>query len=558
MSEVETTTPAPPQPPVNQGRGRGSPNVSAAAEQMARMDDKSVFEMLTDLGGAQGELRIKLERKYPREWQGHHIAGFLEEFDEPFSEADIKQRFGGGKFQVKVQRRAANGGQWIFAGAKTFEIEGDPRLAGALLTSTPTSTPLPLKAGSDGDTALQAKALDHMAHASELDKKRAWELEDQLRKGNSIDPMLVKLISEPLQAAQMSMQSEMAELRRQLISKDEQVLKLITDSTKDKTPSVIEKTFEHLVAGESHRIEAIRTQHDSELRTMRENHRHDLDQERSRLQTEIDRRERAHEREIGMLRETHAQSLKTVEQSYEARLDNMKHRVNDLERQLTEAKSEVVKLRETKEKGPMELVDDVVKLKNAMEVLGGEPEPTSTWERIIGTVVQSPMAQAVASRVENAPAAPPPQVNPEVMRQRRARAAAARAGQPVAQGSAPGPGPEGAAVVPIRRRPQPRVIELNPLEVATAVTFMEQSIINGTDPRQFAESARSMVPKQVMAALKAQGVDAFLAQTAQLQDGSPLATQNGRNWARKVARYLIEGGPQAPEAEAVEEPPTAS
>jgi hypothetical protein len=118
--------------------------------------------------------------------------------------------------------------------------------------------------------------------------------------------------------------------------------------------------------------------------------------------------------------------------------------------------------------------------------------------------------------------------------------------------------PEGAAVVPIRRRPQPRVIELNPLEVATAVTFMEQSIVNGTDPRQFAESARSMVPKQVMAALKAQGVDAFLAQTAQLQDGSPLATQNGRNWARKVARYLVEGGPQAPEAEAVEEPPTAS
>jgi hypothetical protein len=549
MSEAETVKPQQPR--------NATPEVSNAALQQSQSDDKSIWDWMQEMGGAAGELRIKVDRKYPREWQGHHIAGYLDEFDEPFSEADIKQRFGGGKFQVKIQRRSPKGGGWVFAGAKTFEIEGDPRLSGALLTDhPPTPAAGALKPTTDDATE---KAMDHMARSAELHQRRAWQLEDERRKGdNGLTPELLKLVTDNPQVRVMA--QEMAELRRQAAEKDQRILELITNMNKaPTTPSVIEKTFEHLVAGESHRIEALRTQFDSELRTIRENNRHDVDRERDRLKTELDSRERSHEREIASLREAHGQALKSIEQSYEARIEGYKRREHDLERQLTEARAEVTKLRDLKDKGPLDLVEEVAKMKNALEVLSPEQEPTSTAERIFQGLMQSPVVQAVASRVENAPAAPPPAApNVDQMRRRRAAAAAARAGQAPPQGSNPE-----AAVIPLRkpRAPRPHVIELNPVEVAAAISFMEQSIVNGTDPRQFAESARSMVPKQVMMALRAQGVDAFLNSTAQLQDGSPLATQSGRNWARKVARWLLEGTteePTAPPAETVEEPPSAS
>lgn len=531
--------------PVTPLKGKQKEDVSMSAQTLAQAEDKSIFEWLQEFGTS-GALKIKLERKYPREWQGHHIAGFLEEYDEPFDEKDIKQRFGGGKYQVKTFRPNPKGG-WTYAGAKSFEIEGDPRLSGALLAETPGAPKTVLKDGDD--VALQGKALDHMARAAELSQKRAWELEDENRKKSGGDAELMKLALDP--PAVKMLQQEMAEMRRQMAEKDAQILNLITNANKaPTTPTVIEKTFEHLVAGESGRIEAIRTQHESELRTMRENHRHDLDQERARLQTEMERRERSQEREIGMIRETHAQAMKSVEQSYEARLDGFKGRVADLERQLAEAKTEVAKLRDIKEKGPLDAVEQVAQLKNALEILGpGEQEPASTWERVLQTVMQSPMAQAVASRVENAPPATAPQVNPEVLKRKRA-AAAARA---AAQGGE-------TAVVPIRKAkaaPQGQVIELNPMEVAAAIQFVEQAITNGTDPAAFAVSARSMVPQAIMSALRQMGPDVFI-QAANPPEGSILYSQKGRNWMRKFVAQLLGMGDEVAEAPEVaeESPPT--
>jgi hypothetical protein len=529
--------------PVTPLKGKQKEDVSMSAQTIAQAEDKSIFEWLQELGTS-GALKIKLERKYPREWQGHHIAGFLEEYDEPFDEKDIKQRFGGGKYQVKTFRPNPKGG-WTYAGAKSFEIEGDPRLSGALLAETPGAPKTMLKDGDD--VALQGKALDHMARAAELSQKRAWELEDENRKKGGGDAELMKLAFDP--PAVKMLQQEMMEMRRQMAEKDAQILNLITNANKTpSTPSVIEKTFEHLVAGESGRIDALRAQFDSELRTLRENNRHDVEAERTRLQAELERRDRSHDREISMLRETHGQALKSVEQSYEARLDGFKGRVADLERQLAESKTECAKLRDIKEKGPLDAVEQVAQLKNALEILGpGEQEPASTWERVLQTVMQSPMAQAVASRVENAPPAAPPQVNPEVLKRKRAAQAARAAAQ-------------GETAVVSTRKPKPQapsqghVIELNPMEVAAAMQFVEQAITNGTDPMAFAVSARSMVPTEIISALRQMGPDAFI-QAANPPDGSILYSQRGRNWLRKcVAAMLGMTEDEAPPAEAPEVP----
>ena len=84
-------------------------------------------------------------------------------------------------------------------------------------------------------------------------------------------------------------------------------------------------------------------------------------------------------------------------------------------------------------------------------------------------------------------------------------------------------------------------IQVNPADVLIAVNLLEGAIKNGTDPVTFAESARSMVPADILAAVKQLGVDAFLKSVAKLEDGSPLATMGGRNFLRKVVKYLSDG-----------------
>lgn len=555
MSDVEVTddvvhAPPPPasRPPAKKGGNAPREDISESANQIANADDRSVWEWLTEIGTG-SSLQIKLYRKFPRDWHGHPIAGYLEEYDEPFTERDIKLRFGGGKFQVKTWRTNPKGG-WMYAGAKTFEIEGDPKISGV------SEIPATGKgATDDGDVELQTKAMDHMSKMAEMNQRRAWALEDDRRKNDNrgLDPAMIALVNDP--PALRTLQAQLDSLSRQLSEKDRQVLDLITRmNDRPTTPTVVEKTFEHLVAGESSRIDALRAQHDSELRTMRENQRHDLDREHQRTEQELATRERAHERELHTMRESQAQALKSTEQSYEARIDGLKGRISDLERQLTEAKAEVGELRARKEKGPLDAVEEVAKLKNALEVLSpGDQEPSSVWERIASGVIESvaaPMASAAAARMQTAPAAPPTP-NPEEVAKRRAAAKAARA-QAQAQS-----GP----LVPTRKKPARQSAPITQADLSMAISFMEQAVLNGVDPAAFAESARTSVPKGIIYAIRDQGVDNFL-DAIQLSDGSPLVTQNGRNFMRKTARYLLGYADEAPPPteelpQPVEEAPTS-
>jgi len=42
-----------------------------------------------------------------------------------------------------------------------------------------------------------------------------------------------------------------------------------------------------------------------------------------------------------------------------------------------------------------------------------------------------------------------------------------------------------------------------------------------------------------MATLRDHGVDGFMSKVAKLQSASPLASQAGRNWVRKVGKALV-------------------
>jgi hypothetical protein len=81
-----------------------------------------------------------------------------------------------------------------------------------------------------------------------------------------------------------------------------------------------------------------------------------------------------------------------------------------------------------------------------------------------------------------------------------------------------------------------------PATVKIAVEFLESAFRNGQDPAEVATSVRSMVPTDVLTAIKQLGIDGFLEKVARLDSTSPLANQAGRNWTRKLGKALLGDG----------------
>ena len=81
----------------------------------------------------------------------------------------------------------------------------------------------------------------------------------------------------------------------------------------------------------------------------------------------------------------------------------MKNRTSDLERLLTETKSEIGELRARKDKGPLEQLKEVAALKEALSALGGEAEAPSTAAQIFEAVANSPLGQGLAARIQGPP-----------------------------------------------------------------------------------------------------------------------------------------------------------
>ena len=78
-------------------------------------------------------------------------------------------------------------------------------------------------------------------------------------------------------------------------------------------------------------------------------------------------------------------------------------------------------------------------------------------------------------------------------------------------------------------------------EVQLAVEFMQNALASGTEPAQFAATARNLVPEPILAYIQAVGIDVFLNKVARLEPGSPLTMQHGRNFAREVVKHLFGG-----------------
>ena len=306
-------------------------------------------------------------------------------------------------------------------------------------------------------------------------------------------------------------------------------------------------------SSDSGRLESLRAQHESELRIMRENSREDIKRLEQNNKDALNRLEDAHKRELDSLSRSFQGQIEAYKTSYETRIDGLKSDSSRLERDLVSKESEVGELRAKKDKS---IADQAMELAGIQESLtnvfggGDDGEPQKWYEKMASVVmdnpdtikqlVGSPVAPPTPQQALPDPNTPPPgqpyqrpgdsegvYVNDEAGNARRL--SEAEVAQLQAQHAA-----ATAAAEKEARKP-------NAQETKVAVTFMEAAIRNGTPPETFAESAKSAIPADILHYLESEGVDAFLSDVAELESSSPLRSQNGRNWIRKVAKYLLEG-----------------
>lgn len=437
---------------------------SATAVSLAKADDRTIHDWLSSIGTT-SQMRVTIIRQAPSMWRGRTIRGVVDFTDEPIDEEWLKNTHGGGKYQIKVQTLNAQG-KYTYSGARTIEISGDPVLQGAADDSKTT----PVNLGED--TSVTKAALSMTERLAEQAARRAEKLEDELRNKSGVDPAIF---------------------------------------------SVLEKSL----SGDGMRLDAIRTAHEAELRTMREAARDDVKRAEDRLQRLLEQQEKAHERELSSLKASYENAAKTLEISYTTQIKTIEGQLATARSDLDAAKKELAELRAKKDQPIEEQIERFVTLRELFGALGGDAEEEPAWKQIMEGIMDSPVAQSLAKRIAEGPPEPG-----RVMSHRAAiaakRAARARQAQAPQETKAPALG----------------TIKLDPTEVATAVSFIEQAIRNETPPETFAQSVRALVPKNIVDVIQEVGIDQFFEEFAKVEEGSPISTVAGRNFIRKVLSFL--------------------
>jgi hypothetical protein len=80
---------------------------------------------------------------------------------------------------------------------------------------------------------------------------------------------------------------------------------------------------------------------------------------------------------------------------------------------------------------------------------------------------------------------------------------------------------------------------LDPAKLEMAISYLERAYSGNQDPETVAVSARPIMPEEIMQSIQALGIDVFFAKVAKLPSASPLASQAGKNWIRKVGKALV-------------------
>jgi hypothetical protein len=392
---------------------------------------------------------------------------------------------------------------------------------------------------------------------------------------------LLSTLMAPMQAQMQASQTQLVEAQRLAAEKEARILELLSakpdNSQKDDLAS-------KMLDMESSRSDNLRQMHESEMRQLRENAKEDIKRAENRHCEELRMREASQQREIDNLNRSHDNLVATLKMSYDAIISSLKADMTRIERDLSKNDTELITLRAKKDKTIIEQASEFSQIREALETISGgsskddEDDNRKWYEKIISQVTENPegVAQVVgmvtgggnpAAQQQIAPPqqqqqiAPPQQQQiapPQQQVQQQAQQQAISVddipiGQPFQDetGKAWMKVPPDGSIVPYEQglamakaaeeKANGGLKKPSASEVKIAIGFMENAFRAGTKSEDFAMSAKSMIPNDILKYMEAVGIDKFLNEVAVLEQGSPLRNQAGRTYIREVGKFLLEG-----------------
>lgn len=515
----------------------GSSASTVAKKALREEEDRDVKEWLETIASG-GAIKVLLVRTAPRMHKGVPTEGTVATYTEPVTEEEIQADHGGGTYQLKILRPNAQG-IFKFFTSRVIRVPGYPNivnLAGTEEASGGRVDPVVDRAM----TTLERSAREDRERSTKLERER----ETMLRQNNSgFDPKVLEVMNAPFMEQIRSLQADRSAIDA----------KLTTLMTAKPDTTFQERMLDKMTDESGKRLDALRTQFDSERRVLLEGHKSDLDRVHDSYAKQFSAMEKAHEREVGQLKLSYDGQLLMQKTSFETRIDGLNREIARLDKELTKAEAANVTLSAKKDKSFIDSAKELVSMKDTLEELGlgGDDEKPGWMEKLMDNPAAEKIAAGIASRLAGAegPAQQDPMMQmiqslpigkwfklptgQVVMRQADGQVVVAQQRRKKKRT------PEQAAKVEKAKKTE--AANLDPTEVKAAIGFIETAIRNGTEPNEFAQSIATMVPAGIRKLLKQKGVDYFLNEVADIDEGSPLYTQNGRNFMRSVARALVEG-----------------
>lgn len=505
--------------------------------ELQRAENQELVDWLNQIRGG-AAVQIAIKRIKPTQFKGKLVAGHLETREDIISEDEIRDTWGGGEYQLRVKRRNAQG-SWVILTSTTVPIAGDPRLDN-LPGGSADAASAGMSAASyqaDADTKIAQSALAMM-------ERQMQQVRDQQSK-SGMDAKMIEQFMKP-----MELQVEL--LQKQLTAKDQQ----FADQVNKPADPFQQKLLEKFVDGDQARVNALRTQYESEIRVIKENHASDIKRLEDRqdrtvsdlrrdYERQLDNQKSGYERELASVKALHQQMDVSAASSTAIIKSSLDRDLARLEREVADLKLENKALREKKDKNVLDMVKEVNEFKEILGVEEGGGEK-SAIERIAEAAMSSDQLLSFVGKwvgpKDAAPAAAPQQQQlaqtpPRYVRDKRT----GQVGEwnPVlkryeeVQQRRKGKGQQGGAST------DPAELDINPEHLQMAITVLERSFANRTPPKNFAATISTALPPEIFQAIRDHGVDGFVNKVAKLGASSPLRRQEGINWLREVGKVLL-------------------
>lgn len=505
--------------------------------EMRRGENQELVDYLQQIRGS-ASIQIAIHRLKPQLFKGKNIKGHIENVEEPISEDELRDRYGGGQYQLKVKRRNDQG-SWVFMTSTVVDIAGDPRidnLAGNVDESSGHNSAASI-------AGIHADAETKVAMASLSMMERQLEQMRTQHANSGMDAKMLEQLMKPMELQVKMMQEQMSQ-------KDKQ----FAEQMNKPADPFQQKLLEKFVDGDQARVNALRAQYESEIRAIKEGHSQDikrLEDRHDRLLSEVkrdherqmDMQKNGYERELASIKALHAQMDVAATSSTAIIKSSLDRDLARLEREVADLKSENKSLREKKDKSVMDMVKEVNQFK---EELGVEAEggDKSALERVVDTIVQSDQIMGIAGKwlsKEPANAAPAPRAPQQQLQQAPPRYVRDKRTGQVGEWN---PAKQRYEEVPQRRQkagPGAPVedLQIPPEHLQAAITILERSYANKVPPKNFAATISTALPAEIFQAIRDHGVDGFVNKVAKLGASSPLRRQDGINWLREVGKVLI-------------------